>query len=112
MPLSSFARARPVVTRALGAPARWSVARQTFALQVLIAVLVVGAGLLGAYGQTQRAGDQEAISRALAVAATMASTPEVAAAGRGAAPSGALQPYAERVRAETATDFVVVMSRD
>src|SRR3954467_6305863 len=112
MPLSSLARLRPAAARALRAPARWSVAGQTFALQVLIAVLVVGAGLMGAYGQTQRAGDEEAISRALAVARTMASTPEVVAAVQGPDPSVALQPYAERVRAETATDFVVVMSRD
>src|SRR3954464_14570936 len=112
MPLSSRARLAPAAARALRAPARWSVAGQTFTLQVLIAVLVVGAGLMGAYGQTQRAGDEEAISRALAVARTMPSPPEVVAAFQGRAPSAALQPYAERVRAETATDFVVVMSRD
>ena len=62
MPLSSVPAS---VTRVLGAPGRWSVAAQTFALQVLIAVLVVGAGLVGAYGQAQRAGDQQAMARAL-----------------------------------------------
>ncbi|GAA5019181.1 sensor histidine kinase [Terrabacter aeriphilus] len=96
----------------LGAPGRWSVATQTFALQVLIAVLVVVAGLAGAYGQAQRAGDQQAIARARAVAVTVASTPEVVRAVQGSDPTSALQPYAERVRVASGTDFVVVMSRD
>src|SRR6478735_1582010 len=109
MPLSSVPAS---VIRVLGAPGRWSVAAQTFALQVLIAVLVVGAGLVGAYGQAQRAGDQQAMARALAVAETMAATPSVIAAVQGPNPSAALQPYAERVRVESGTDFVVVMSRD
>ena len=112
MPLSSLSRTRTAARRALGAPARWSVAGQTFALQVLIAVLVVAAGLVGAYGQAQRAGDQQAIARALAVADTLAATPSVVTAVEGPDPSAVLQPYAERVRVETGTDFVVVMSRD
>ncbi|GAA1981173.1 sensor histidine kinase [Terrabacter lapilli] len=94
----------------LGAPARWSVAGQTFALQVLVAVLVVGAGLVGAYGQAQRAGDEQAMARALAVARTVAATPSVVTAVEGPDPSAVLQPYAERVRVESGTDFVVVMS--
>src|SRR6478609_8634409 len=81
--------------RVLTAPGRWSVA-----------------GLAGAYGQAQRAGDQEAIARALAVAGTMAATPDVVAGVQGPDPSAVLQPYAERVRVESGTDFVVVMSRD
>ena len=109
MPLSSVPAS---VIRVLGAPGRWSVAAQTFALQVLIAVLVVGAGRVGADGQAQRAGDQQAMARALAVAETMAATPSVIAAVQGPNPSAALQPYAERVRVESGTDFVVVMSRD
>ena len=98
--------------RALGAPGRWSVAGQTFALQVLIAALVVGAGLVGAFAQAKRAGDQEATARALAVAETVAATPSVVAAVQGPDPSATLQPYAERVRVESGTDFVVIMSRD
>ncbi|MEO7448195.1 MAG: sensor histidine kinase [Humibacillus sp.] len=94
----------------LRGPARWSVATQTFALQVAIAVLVVLAGLAGVWVQAQRAGDQEAIARALAVAQTVAATPDVIAAVQGADPTAALQPYAERVRSESGTDFVVIMS--
>ncbi len=93
-------------------PRRWSVAAQTFALQVLVAVLVVAAGLAGAWVQAQRAGDQEATARALAVAETIASTPEVVSAVQGPDPTARLQPFAEQVRTDTATDFVVVMSTD
>ncbi len=96
----------------LGAPGRWSVAGQTFALQVIVAVLVVAAGLVGAFVQAQRAGDQEALARALAVARTVAATPDVVAAVQGPDPTAALQPYALRVQRESQTDFVVVMSRD
>ena len=94
----------------LSAPSRWSVAGQTFALQVLVAVLVVGAGLLGAYAQAQRSGTAEATARATAVAESVAATPDVVDAVRGPEPARVLQPYAERVRVETGTDFVVVMS--
>lgn len=93
-------------------PRRWSVAAQTFALQVLVAVLVVAAGLAGAWVQAQRAGDQEAMARALAVAETIASTPEVVSAVQAPDPTARLQPFAEQVRKDTATDFVVVMSTD
>ncbi|HET7399680.1 MAG TPA: sensor histidine kinase [Intrasporangium sp.] len=108
MPLSSVPRR---VARAVGAPGRWSVAAQTFALQAVIAVLVVAAGLAGAFVQAQRAGDEEATARATAVAETVAATPAVVAAVQGPDPTATLQPYAERVRAESGTDFVVIMSR-
>lgn len=96
--------------RWLTAPARWSVAAQTFALQVLVALLVVGVGTLAAYAQAQRAGTQEATARATAVAETVASTPSVVAGVRAGAPGPELQAFAEDVRTETRTDFVVVMS--
>jgi sensor histidine kinase regulating citrate/malate metabolism len=96
--------------RWLSAPARWSVAAQTFALQVLVAVLVVGVGTAAAYAQAQRAGTQEATARATAVAETVASTPDVVAAVQDGDRSGVLQPFAEEVRRETGTDFVVIMS--
>ncbi|WP_404389285.1 ATP-binding protein [Humibacillus xanthopallidus] len=91
-------------------PARWSVATQTFVLQVGVAVLVVAAGLAGAFVQAQRAGDIEAIARATAVAETVAATPTVIAAVQQPSPTTTLQPYAERVRVESGTDFVVIMS--
>jgi sensor histidine kinase regulating citrate/malate metabolism len=91
-------------------PARWSVATQTFVLQVGVAVLVVVAGLAGAWVQAQRAGDIEAIARTTAVAETVAATPAVIAAVQQPSPTTTLQPYAERVRVESGTDFVVIMS--
>ncbi|RKT80046.1 sensor histidine kinase regulating citrate/malate metabolism [Terracoccus luteus] len=94
-------------------PARWSVARQTFALQVGLAVVVVVAGLVGVWVQANRAADHEAFARAVAVADTVAATPEVRqAVTRPATASAVLQGYAETVRRESDTDFVVVMSRD
>src|SRR3954465_13650411 len=96
--------------RWLTAPGRWSVAAQTFALQVLVALLVVGIGTGAAYAQAQRAGTQEATARALAVARTVASSPDVVAAVQDGNRGGALQPFAEDVRRRTQTDFVVVMS--
>jgi sensor histidine kinase regulating citrate/malate metabolism len=96
----------------VSAPARWSVAGQTFALQVLVAMLVVGIGTAAAYVQAQRAGRQEATARATAVAETVASTPLVAQALASHDRDQVLQPYAEGVRRETGTDFVVVMTPD
>lgn len=96
----------------LTAPSRWSVAGQTFALQVLVAALVVGAGLLGAYLQAQRSTTAQATARTTAVAEAVAATPDVVDAVQAPNPTAILQPYAERVRLETGTDFVVIMSTD
>jgi two-component system CitB family sensor kinase len=92
------------------APARWSVAGQTFALQVLVALLVVGIGTGAAYAQAQRAGTREATARALAVARTVASSPDVVAAVRDGDRDKLLQRFAEDVRRRTETDFVVIMN--
>lgn len=92
------------------APGRWSVGAQTFALQVLVLLLVVGVGTAGAYVQAQRAGTQQATASATAVAETVATTPLVVAAVAAGDRDGTLQAFAERVRRETGTDFVVVMS--
>ena len=76
-------------SRWLTAPGRWSVAAQTFALQVLVALLVVGRGH-ARLPTRRRSGPatQEATARATAVAETVASTPSVVAGGRaGGAPA-------------------------
>ena len=91
-------------------PARWSVATQTFVLQVGVALLVVAVGLVAAYVQARRAQTQEATSRAMSVARTVASTPDVVDALVSATPGAAVQDYAEDVRRRTGTDFVVVMT--
>jgi sensor histidine kinase regulating citrate/malate metabolism len=96
--------------RWLTAPGRWSVAAQTFALQVLVALLVVGVGTVAAYAQAQRAETREATARATAVAETVASTPTVVAAVQEGDRARALPAFADEVQRETDTDFVVIMS--
>lgn len=99
-----------MVRRWADGPRRWSVARQSFALQVLVAVVVVGAGVVGAWLQALGAADHEASTRAAAVATAVAATPEVIEAVQGPSPERVLQPYAEGVRRASGTDFVVIMS--
>jgi sensor histidine kinase regulating citrate/malate metabolism len=91
-------------------PRRWSVARQLFALQVIGVVVVVAAGLTAAYLDARHASRQNAGSRALAVAHSVAAEPTVVEALASPQPSIVLQPYAETVRRHTGTYFVVIMS--
>src|SRR5687768_2410609 len=91
---------------------RWSIAGQLFALQVLVVAVLVAAGTLAAVALTRAHARDTARDEVLAVAETVARTPEVREALREPQPSERLQPYAESVRAATNTDFVVVMSPD
>lgn len=98
------------------------VARQILALQVLVVVLVVVGACALAWTDARRSQVEDARTRALAVAETVADNPLVsrllADPGVGADPvvdagvAERLQPYAEVVRADTRTDFVVVMDTD
>ena len=93
-----------------------SVARQILVLQVgVVLVLVVASLALAAYDARRDARD-EATTRAVSVAETVADSPavlEALASGESvAARSAALQPYAEDVRMDTDVDFVVVMGLD
>ena len=99
------------LSRLVRAPNSWSVAAQTFVLQVLAGLLVVGVGVTAVYVQAVRASTKEATERARAVAETVAASPMVVGALRADDPAG-LQAYAERTQVETRTDFVVVMTRD
>ncbi len=85
-------------------------ARQLFMLQVVGVAVVVGAGLAAAYVQARHTSQEDARARVLAVAWSVADTPAVREALAAPDPSAVLQPYAERVRRDTHTDFVVVMS--
>lgn len=91
---------------------RWSIAGQLFALQVLVVTLLVGAGTAGAVALARADARDAARDEVLAVAESVAHSPDVRAALRTADPSAALQTYAESVRKGTGTDFVVVMSPD
>jgi len=90
----------------------WSLARQLFALQVVVIAIVVLAGSGMAYLQSRARTDESTRVRVLAIARTVAASPQVWSALTSPDPSAVLQPYAERVRRATGTDFVVVMRPD
>ena len=94
----------------LFSPRTWSVAHQLFALQAVIIVVVVAAGVVAAYVQSERATMDAARQQVIAVASSVAAAPTVHQAVSRPDPSAVLQPFAERVRRDTGTDFVVVMS--
>jgi len=91
---------------------RWSLARQLLALQVagVGALVAVGAGL--AYADASRATDERARDQVVTVAHTIADTPTVLTALSTPDPSARLQPFAERVRADTGIDFITIMNPD
>ncbi|GAB3188704.1 two-component system CitB family sensor kinase [Micromonospora palomenae] len=91
---------------------QWSIAGQLFALQAVVVTLLVLAGAAGAVWLARSDSRQAAQEEVLAVAQTVARSPDVRAALRSADPSAALQPYAESTRVATGTDFVVVMAPD
>ncbi|SDR89878.1 Sensor histidine kinase regulating citrate/malate metabolism [Nocardioides scoriae] len=87
-------------------------ARQILGLQVLVVlVLVVSALALAAYDARRDVLDNAA-EQGLTVAESLADSPTVRDAVVSEDPSSVLQPYAEEVRADTDTDFVVVMALD
>lgn len=89
-----------------------SVARQILLLQVgVVLLLVVVAIALAAY-DARRDARAHAADRSVAVAEAVADAPTVRRAVGTSDPTDVLQPYAEQVRVDTATDFVVVMGLD
>jgi sensor histidine kinase regulating citrate/malate metabolism len=91
-------------------PRGWSLARQLLAWQALVVLVVVVAGATASYLQVARGNEDSARQRVLAVSHTVAAAPTVREALRGGDPAAVLQSYAEQVRRDTGTDFVVVMS--
>lgn len=91
---------------------RWSIARQLFALQVLVVTLLVAIGTTGAVLLAHRDVRNAAIEEVTAVADTIALSPAVVDGLHSADPTAALQPWAEATRRATGTDFVVVMAPD
>lgn len=91
---------------------RSSVAQQVFLLQTLIVLTVVGTSAVLAYLEVRRDHRADAETRSTAVALAVADAPSVLRALDDPEPSTAIQPYAERVRRDTGTDFVVVMDLD
>ncbi|MFI5828840.1 ATP-binding protein [Streptomyces sp. NPDC051578] len=93
-----------------------SLAGQLFAMQVLlVAVVVVGCAVFAyasARGQAEDAARRQAGAVARAVADSPSVREAVRGAGRGSDPSAALQPYAQRVRADSGVAFVTIMAPD
>jgi two-component system, CitB family, sensor kinase len=90
---------------------RRGLSTQIFAFQALILVLTLLFGCLLALRASQQRLDHESERRALAVAQSVAASPEVAAAVATGDRSGAVQARAEAVRRTTGTSFVVVTDR-
>jgi two-component system, CitB family, sensor kinase len=89
-----------------------TVARQILTLQVLVVLAVVAGAVSLAYVDARHNQLANARDRALAVAVSVADTPQVRRALGTPDPSATIQPFAERVRRDSGTDFVVVMSLD
>ncbi|WP_374455246.1 ATP-binding protein [Nocardioides sp.] len=88
------------------------VARQILLLQVgVVVVLVVTAVALAAL-DARRDSREAAGDQAVAVARSVADSPFVREEVLTADPTTALQPFAEEVRRDTGTDFVVIMDTD
>ena len=85
-----------------------SLSSQIFLYQLLILVGTLLVGFALALNAVQGRLDDEYEQRALAVARSVAATPEIARALEQADRSGVVQARAERVRRETGTSFVVV----
>ncbi len=91
---------------------RSTVAQQIFALQTLTVLLVVAVATVLAVVDARAAQLGDARTRTVAIAQAVADSPAVLAALRTADPSVRIQPFAETVRTDTDTDFVVVMALD
>ena len=89
-----------------------SVAQQIFVLQILTVLLVVVVALVLAYVDARSDQRDSARIRSVDIAETVADAPDVVAALDDPDPSVTIQPFAERVRRDTRTDFVVVMDLD
>jgi sensor histidine kinase regulating citrate/malate metabolism len=118
-----FAASRPGVgDNASVARNRSTVARQILLLQVLVVLVVVVGAVVLAYVDARHTQVAAARDRALAVAVSVADTPQVrrALATSDPSPSPAavtatsrrIQPFAEKVRRDSGTSFVVVMALD
>ena len=90
----------------------WAVARQVFALQLLIVAVLILVATALAYVDARASQLTEARRRSVDIATSVADSPAVARALRTPDPSRRIQPFAEQVRRDTGTDFVVVMGLD
>ncbi|WP_045073440.1 sensor histidine kinase [Psychromicrobium lacuslunae] len=90
----------------------WSIARRLFLGQLLFIVLLTAAVVTAAYLDASDRVYSQATERTTAIAATLADSPLLLQAASSADPSALLQPYANRVLAETKVDFITIMAPD
>ncbi|MFF5916811.1 SpoIIE family protein phosphatase [Streptomyces flavochromogenes] len=89
-----------------------SVAGQVFALEALIALLVIAAVVFVTFYQARSDTERDAKVRSLAVAEAFAKAPGIDAALASPDPTAVLQKRAEETRRATGVDFIAVLSRD
>ncbi|MEU3748863.1 MULTISPECIES: SpoIIE family protein phosphatase/ATP-binding protein [Streptomyces] len=87
-----------------------SVAGQVFALEALIALLVIAAAVFVIFHQAQRDTERDARIRSLSVAEAFAKAPGVDEALTSPDPTAELQARAEATRLATGVDFIAVLS--
>jgi two-component system CitB family sensor kinase len=87
-----------------------SVAQQLLLLQTLVLAVMIICALLLAVTDARSDSESQAQDRAIAVAVTVADAPIIEASLADPTPTTRLQPFAERVRLDSGTDFVVIMS--
>lgn len=87
-----------------------SLAAQLFALQALVVAIVLAGAGVAAYLALAQVNRDAVGAEMLAAARTLAAGPDVRAGLAAPDPTAVLQPLAERVRRDTGTDFVVVMT--
>ncbi|WP_406057333.1 SpoIIE family protein phosphatase [Streptomyces sp. NBC_01077] len=89
-----------------------SVAGQVFALEALIALLVIAAAVFVTFYQARSDTERDAKVRSLAVAEAFAKAPGVDEALASPDPTAVLQKRAEETRLATGVDFIAVLNRD
>lgn len=87
----------------------WSLARQLLVLQALVVAVLVGGGVALAYLDAARSSEEVASREVVSVARTAADSPSLLAALDTPDPSARIQPFAERIRADTGVEFVTIM---
>ncbi|MFH9469284.1 ATP-binding protein [Streptomyces clavifer] len=89
-----------------------SLAGQLFAMQALLVAAVVAGCAFFAYASGRAQAEETADRQVRTAALALAGSPTVREAIRTPDPSAILQPYAERVRADTGIAFVTIMDPD
>jgi two-component system CitB family sensor kinase len=89
-----------------------SLAGQAFVLQLVVLALMIGIGAVLAVLDARHDNDVRATREVADVAVSVAQAPSTLAAVHSADPTALLQPVTERIRQDTAMDFIVVMAPD